>query len=238
MLALLTAWAIPAHAQTNNGLLLWWKFDEGSGVTAHDGSTNNNSGTLTNAPTWVTGRYGDALKFVAASSQYVVSPSLGADPASITLAAWIYSGTAGGVVFSELGQVAINSGWHDSQIEVEANGTVETCVWIGSLSCVKATTNLGFNQWHHVALTYSSTTRRLIGYYDGQLGASSASITKSAANPGFFYAIGPIDATNDGNGAYFSGMIDDVRIYSRALTPGEIYELFENGAPNQMGSES
>jgi hypothetical protein len=224
-----------ANAQTNNGLLLWWKLDNNAGASATDSSGNGYTGTITNAPTWVTGRYGYALKFVAASDQYVVSPTLGTPPNSITLAAWIYSGAAGGVVFAELGQATINSGWHDSQIEVEASGTVKTCIWTGAESCVSATTNLGFNQWHYVALTYNVTTHLLSGYYDGKLGAS-ATLTKSYNTP-TFYAIGPIDSTNGGNGVYFTGIIDEVRIYNRALSPGEIYEVFENGAPDYMGSE-
>jgi hypothetical protein len=233
---ILFLWVPLAHAQTNNGLLVWWQFDAGSGASAADSGSNGYTGTITNAPTWVTGRYGDALRFTAASSQYVISPSLGTDPANITLAVWIYSGAAGGVVLDELGQGTVNSGWHDSQIEVEASGTVKTCVWIGSLSCVNATTSLGFNQWHHIALTYNSATKILTGYYDGKVGATSGVITKSAANPGFFYAVGCIDSTNGGNGAYFTGIIDEVRIYSRVLSSSEIYEIFENGAPDYVGN--
>ena len=225
-----------AHAQTNNGLLVWWRFDEGSGASAKDSSINNYTATITNAPSWVTGKYGKALNYVAASSQYVLSPSLGADPVNLTLAVWINSGSAGGVVLDELGQNPINSGWHDSQIEVETNGTVKTCVWIGSLSCVNATTNLVLRTMASHRFHVQSTTQKLTSYYDGKLGAVSANIVKSTANPGFYYSVGSIDSTNAGNGAYFTGIIDEVRIYSRVLTPTEIYELFENGAPDYMGN--
>ena len=41
---------------TTNGLVGYWNFDEGSGTTAADSSGNNNTGTLTNGPTWTAGK--------------------------------------------------------------------------------------------------------------------------------------------------------------------------------------
>src|SRR3989338_5343069 len=52
----------PAQAQTS-GLVGYWTFDEGAGTTANDSSGNNNTGTLTNGPTWTTGKIGQALNF-------------------------------------------------------------------------------------------------------------------------------------------------------------------------------
>jgi hypothetical protein len=46
-----------------NGLVGWWKFDEGSGTVAYDSSGNGNDGNLTNGPTWTTGKIGGALSF-------------------------------------------------------------------------------------------------------------------------------------------------------------------------------
>ena len=46
-----------------NGLVGWWKFDEGSGTVAYDSSGNGNDGNLTNGPTWATGKIGGALSF-------------------------------------------------------------------------------------------------------------------------------------------------------------------------------
>src|SRR3989344_3676813 len=50
------------QAQTS-GLVGYWTFDEGTGATASDSSGNNNTGTLTNGPTWTTGKIGQALSF-------------------------------------------------------------------------------------------------------------------------------------------------------------------------------
>src|SRR3989338_1965645 len=62
----------PAQAQTS-GLVGYWTFDEGAGTTANDSSGNNNTGTLTNGPTWTTGKIGQALNFDG-SDDYVKIP--------------------------------------------------------------------------------------------------------------------------------------------------------------------
>src|SRR5450759_5412343 len=46
-----------------HGLVGYWKFDEGTGTNATDSSGMGNNGTLTNGPTWTTGKVGGALSF-------------------------------------------------------------------------------------------------------------------------------------------------------------------------------
>src|SRR3989344_3227356 len=59
---LLSSLISQTQAQTS-GLVGHWTFDEGSGTTAQDSSGNNNTGILTNGPTWTTGKIGQALNF-------------------------------------------------------------------------------------------------------------------------------------------------------------------------------
>jgi len=55
---------LAVHAQDiTTGMVGHWKFDEGSGTSAVDSSGNNNTGTLTNGPTWTTGKIGGGLSF-------------------------------------------------------------------------------------------------------------------------------------------------------------------------------
>ncbi len=71
-----------------NGLVLFWNFDEGVGVTANDLSGNNNDGLIINA-LWVEGRYGSSLLFngVDAYVEAADSPSL--DLQFLTITAWV-----------------------------------------------------------------------------------------------------------------------------------------------------
>ena len=72
-----------------NGLVGWWKFDEGSGTVAYDSSGNGNNGNLTNGPTWTTGKVGGALSFDG-ENDYVDVPSIqSVNGGGVTFAVWI-----------------------------------------------------------------------------------------------------------------------------------------------------
>ena len=58
-----------------NGLVGWWKFDEGSGTVAYDSSGNDLDGTTNGNPPWVSGKIGGALSFNG-SNQYVSCDSI------------------------------------------------------------------------------------------------------------------------------------------------------------------
>ncbi len=207
-----------------SGMIGYWPFDDGSGTTADDLSGNGNNGVLINGPSWIAGEINDALSFNGTSS-YVFPPSLGIPPPSVSISVWIKPNPAGGVVMSELGQAAINSGWHDSQIEVETNNTIKVCVWTGGLTCLTAANNITYGSWYYIVLSYDASTHTLKGYENGAL-VNSVPATKEY--PGtLHYGIGPTDSTNGGDGSYFSGLIDDVRIYSRALSAAEVSALYD-----------
>ena len=64
--------------------------DEGSGTTISDRSGNNNTGTLTNGPTWTAGEYGGALLFDGADDRVRVNDSNSLDlTTAATFEAWV-----------------------------------------------------------------------------------------------------------------------------------------------------
>src|SRR3989338_11448150 len=83
---------IPAsdvHAQDiTTGMVGHWKFDETSGTTATDSSGNNNTGTLTNSPTWTTGKIGGALS-LDGMDDYTDIGTMDVSGSGITIAAWV-----------------------------------------------------------------------------------------------------------------------------------------------------
>ena len=205
---------VVATSATN--LLAYWKLDEGSGGIAYDSSGNSSTGTVVGG-TWTSGMIGSALYFdgtdqVTCSN----SPSLNPETA-MTVAAWIDpDGWSGNPRILQKGQsdnqyrLLFQSGQLKFDLFGVTNGTVVT-------SPPSAGT------WHHVAGTYDGS---LMGIYvDGQLVA-----LQSASGP---IAI-TTDALNIGNKPrsgnpfdHFSGIIDDVRIYGRALSAGEIGQLYQ-----------
>lgn len=60
--------SIPTDPSTPH---IYYKLDEGTGTSANDESANNLDGTLTNSPTWTTGKYGGAVKFTDQANQYI-----------------------------------------------------------------------------------------------------------------------------------------------------------------------
>src|SRR3990167_8305115 len=79
------------HAQDiTTGLAGHWKFDETSGTSASDSSGNNNTGTLTNGPTWTAGKIGGALSFDRVDDYVHIQQSNILKPLSaITFTTWI-----------------------------------------------------------------------------------------------------------------------------------------------------
>ena len=210
-----------------NGLVLYWKLDESSGATASDSSGNGNTGSL-NGGSWTGGRVNNALSLNGAGQYAITSNNLASQfsGGSVTIALWI-NANAAGVVVDELGQSALNSNWHDSQIEVLSDGSLYARVWqLPGLRVGKVT----FGQWSHVALTYNAAAQKLDGFLNGVQAGSSVFGTKQW--PGtLYYALGGTDSTHLGSGAYFNGLLDELHIYNRALSVAEIASLAGDVAP-------
>jgi hypothetical protein len=195
-----------------------WLFDDGSGNKAKDSSGNGNDGTVTGAK-WVNGRKSKALEFDGAS--YVLA-DIKVVPQILTLEAWIYPIAGGGVVFAELGQGAINSGWHDSQMEILSSGEFKVGCWTG----VETGISLGiykFSAWYHVVMTYDKTNIK--GYVNGELKKSLAAVKQYP--PDLWYAIGAADTTSLGEGRYFNGIIDQAALYDIAISDDDVKQNFK-----------
>ncbi len=217
------------NAKVTSGLVGLWSFDGPDliSTTAYDRSGQGNNATLTGFGTTATsskkaGVIGQALQFDGVDD-YVLTGTFASIPTSVTLSAWIYP-TAGGVVFDEIGA----GGWHDSQMEVLSTGEIKVGYWTGGLSNISLGT-FSLNAWHHVVLTYDTTSTTGKGYVDGVL-RNSMVIAKQWPGSALQYGIGKTDVvTNMGDGTYFNGKIDDARIYSRALTAAEVTRLYSIG---------
>jgi len=89
--------------------------------------------------------------------------------------------------------------------------------------------------WHHLALTWSETADRLISYADGSAETTTTGIETSFAGTPSIFTIGK--HSGHWSGGYMSGNINDVSVWSSALSAGEVAAIYNSGTPTDLSSE-
>jgi chitodextrinase len=198
---------------SNPQLVAAYSFDEGAGSTVSDLSGHGNNGTVS-SPTWAqTGKFGRALVFNGATTLVSIpdSPALHLTN-GMSLEAWVNpSAPAGGwrdIVYKGNDNYYLEASTANSApgIGITA-GTPATEVW--------GTTPLQVNTWTFLTATYDGATLR---FYVNGTQVGSAAHTGSIVT-----STNPLQIGGDSiYGQHFQGMIDEVRVYGVALTPGQI----------------
>jgi len=199
-------------------LVGYWKFDEGSGTAAADSSGNGNTGTLINGPVWTTGKVNEALSFNGTNSYVKVTDASSLDPNTITVAAWIYPANPNSSSQqSIIAKDGVQRAFDFKIVNAKLQMTFET----GSNSAaISGNTVLSANTWYFVAATYDGSKMNV--YVNGTLDGSGAANLPT----GWDNNAQPLTIGGVGNGVvYFSGMLDEVRMYSRELSQAEIQAL-------------
>ena len=207
-------------AVDGNEPIAHWKFDEGSGTMAYD-SAGSNDGTVYDA-VWTAGQIDGALSFDGVND-YV---DCGTGPAitgtgTFSVSAWIMvPGSSGGPIVNQRSPSSANGMYG---LGVGADGRAQFQIYnqgYGFVVHTDVTVNDGF--WHHVVAVRTSSTDGEI-YADGSLGGSDSGPAKSLNNV-------VVNIGRATTGLYhLNGLIDDVRIYDRALSAEEIQQLYQDG---------
>jgi hypothetical protein len=217
-----------------NGLVGYWTFDgsdmDWSQATAEarDVSGQGNHGDVTNFGKEAVraGKVGQALDFDG-QNDYVDA----GNPLSLqlgntgTISVWLKYSTQsgnGGVVSkndwaSDLN--GYNLGVRPSDQTVR--GEIANAVSDNRMGTTQA---LNDNQWHFVVFTWDGSYLNM--YVDGSLDATPVSQTVTPVSNVYNLNFGKVAA----GGYYYDGLIDEVRIYNRTLSPTEIQEMYNAGA--------
>ena len=190
----------------DQGLVAHWKFDDGSGGTAID-SAGTNNGTLNGDPNWTTGRIGGALSFDGAGDYVVAASVAPLTGDTLTAQAWIRTSEYAGIWNPIITQNAGANGYYF----LVSSSSPAFYLAVGA-SFVQAISPEAINadQWYHVAGTNDGSNMKL--YIDGKL-------QDSAASTGFLGVSGNINiGCEPVSPLYYYGLIDDVRIYNRAVS--------------------
>jgi hypothetical protein len=209
-----------APSSLNMGLVSRWKLDEGMGNTADD-SAGNNNGTLSGAA-WVTtgfpaAKYPNraALRFTAGDHVQLGIAGMPANNRAQSISLWLnYASvpTANAAVCISLtdggGGSRVKVGFKEGRLAAFKGGTDPTLVSFAPPAA----------GWHHMVYTFDGNVHRL--YVDGTqrsmstIGPNNGSVTQARLG-------GNTEGSED-----YTGLLDEVRVYNRALSLNEVGALF------------
>jgi hypothetical protein len=217
---------LPLAPPPTSGLIGYWPFDEGSGSTTADLSGKNNNGTLTNNPVWTAGKIGNALRFDATDDKnddndprVVIGTRFDISGVPFTLSAWINP-----VDYNDYRAIFSKRDLPDpSKKRLDWGlGFVSGAIYLeGKAPLFYGAPPTG--TWIHLAVVASSTDTKL--YVNGTLGQTLGAFeigTGDQANT----VIGGTGEGPKGDNDPFKGMIDELRIYDRALSASEIQQVY------------
>ncbi len=223
-------------AGIDDGLIVYYPFDEATGDTASDASKNNNDAKLTGSAKWEPndGKIGGALRLDGTGSS--AEDDDGGDYIdgleAFTIAVWVKSDTVGhdrGIIHSIDPDGGDNvftlrydaASWSTPGGTNLIKGAITTT---GGGQAYEGKSDVQTTEWQHLAFLWSSGEKLQL-YIDGELDdnpthnddGKTGSITGAAK---FIVGKGAKDASTS-----WPGLIDDVRIYDRVLSESEIAEL-------------
>ncbi len=203
---------VPMQPDDTN-LVGYWNLDEGSGTLAQDSSGNGNDGTLEGTPQWVTGMSGSALQFDGSSSVNCGdAPQLAlTQPLSITL--WVNpSDLVADHAFA--GRSAAGGGYAFKSMDDHLRFTTP-----GVMDHDGNNSILQLDTWQHVAVTFVPGQATGCVFYINGVATDTVSSSDLVADAG------PFEIGHNHWDQWCLGMIDEVRIYDRALSAEEIAGL-------------
>lgn len=205
------AYCPPGDTTASCGPIAEWKLDEGTSTTANDTSGNGNVGTLTNGPTWVPGKYGNAARFDGNNDSFSATQNISS---SYTVSMWINSeGNSATHIWEGQDLSAPSLEGSDSGYTFYMNNA-------NSISTGAITPN----QWYHVLASYDGPSQTQKLYVNGMLKGTNTSVASDNITTLYL-------ASRGGTSRYWKGKIDDVKIYDYARTPAQIAWDYNRGKP-------
>ena len=230
VLLVLVLAGLPAGVQAegaDDGLVAEWHFDEGSGSVLVDSSGNGNDGVIHGA-TRVEGKYGKALSFDGVDDYVDCGNGASLDITdAITIEAWVK-------IYSDKDMMIVDKKSYDASSYHASYAMgwlipggeynrkyVERLTIGGSMAAAEYVWSPTLGQFYHLVSTYDGSHMKL---YRGGSEIVSRRQTGSISTSNNPVVVGYRRGNTD---LYFSGIIDEIRIYNRALTADEIKSHYE-----------
>jgi hypothetical protein len=193
-----------------------WLFDEGKGDTTADSSKNGHQGKLMDNPTWVDGKFGNAVSFdVEGPFVRIELPNV--NLTSWAVMAWINPNNPKAGHFQGVIQAWPNGG----EFQIDSNGAIGVHdVYGGTLEAKK---------WAHVVTSVDSNNAKV--YINGKEVKKGTVAAVTFGNVG----IGDLYAVPAGFNYKYSGIIDEVAIFNKAVSENDIQDLMNKGIGKVLG---
>ncbi len=229
---------LAGFAQFNNGLVAYYQF-EGTG---NDSSGNNLNGTLTNAG-FATGRFGLGLSTSGSLNSYCqVQPDALLSPTNaVSVSLWFmersYPTQPSSCLFYKATKTPTSNGFTDRaySLWIFNDGHFElasTAVGAPSQSyCSSSSGLVQLNQFYHVVGVVDSTAQTMTIYLNSQLVGSTSYSPAGISSGNWPLLIGAPFQTLSDEGA-LNGVIDEFRIYNRAVSANEVQQLYAYRPPS------
>jgi hypothetical protein len=200
-----------AQIPPNLALVGYWNFNEGSGNLAHDSSGNNNTGTLIGNPTWTTGKLGGGLEFNGKNYVTVPSSSSLTITGAFSITAWVNYNKSSDY------QVIVGKDNYSDRLLLSSAYDQLLAQFGNNYFSTSSTLTPG--TWVHVAYVTSSSGQ--VVYINGVQCSTNAFSGSNFATPGAV-----LMGMGVGNAYGLSGTLDEVRIFSQALTAAQVEAIY------------
>jgi len=213
------------HLFEDYRMVAHWKLDDSEGAIAHT-SVGDKDGTLIGEPIWQLddGKIDGALQFDGINDYVSTDFTLNPVNGPFSVFAWIKGGASGQVIVSQTdvtaGRTTIpGSTWLGTD---PSNGKLITTLMDLPQGLLESEFVVTDGQWHHIGLVYDLDELQRHLYADGVEVASDTDMVGPVdSDGGLYFGTGK----NLDVGSFFSGLIDDIRIYPLALNAEEIQAL-------------
>lgn len=219
---------------SQDGLVAYWALDDGQGTVVKDGSGRGHDGTLKNDPQWEKGRVGGGLRFDGLDDVVEVPHHEDFNVQNgVTLLGWFFISSEPDTGPGNDWRLMIGrNGFKPYGLLLEQSRRLSGSVDINKeRQLVRSTVQLPIGEWVHVAYTYDGATGVSRIYINGQLDVEETlargpiDITENIVRISLPKAMNPVNVEEF---HAWLGLIDEVRMYGRTLSAGEVQAIYES----------
>lgn len=204
-------------------LVLRYTFDADGPETATDSSGYGNDGAFVGAQVSGNGMVANGAAFDGTDDYVRVASSASLMPEAVTLSAWVRFDSLPTEVADLVFKRNLDLNDNESYaMQIQSGGGMRFVLGHGVQTRLDSVP-LGVGEWHHVAATFARPDMKI--YVDGALAGAAVHDHPLAHNPATDLLVGARDHAELPLSSFAHGMLDDVRIYRRALGAGEIAAL-------------